>query len=423
MSPERDEPIDDQDHELYEDVPPRSIFAATWFRVVLVVIVLGVVGAVAVPYVLDWMNPPPAPRTATTTRSPLSAPLTPAIPPASEKPATDRPLGDRLLGDRPVVEKRDSTLIPAPTPLPSTAAPAVPPARSEPKSELKPSPATPSAKAGPKPAAKAAVPEPKSEPRRASASGDPKGQSAMAVTENPAKAGAAKPSPASKPESASKDDSAPAAATKSTTPKRAVAKATTPAASTAAAGPYWVQIGAFKDADTAKRVAAKLREENFKVEESVKRVGGLTPPASTPAVKATSPAPAPIASGTDQYDVFVTGMSVEELNRRLAGKGLAAEGAGGGGVVVKPSLPLRDAVALSKDLAVEGFKVQVRRAGAAASAPAVVSAPSPAPATGEGGQALHRVRVGAFTDRAAAMAAARELENKGFKPYIARGDQ
>jgi hypothetical protein len=116
-------------------------------------------------------------------------------------------------------------------------------------------------------------------------------------------------------------------------------------------------------------------------------------------------------------------MSVEELNRRLAGKGLAAETAGGGGVIVKPSLPLRDAVALSKDLAVEGFKVQVRRAGSSATVPAVVSAPTSAPAPAEGGQALHRVRVGAFTDRAAALAAARELESKGFKPYIARGDQ
>jgi len=70
VSPERDEPIEDQEHDLYEDVPPRSIFAATWFRVVLVVIVLGVAGAVAVPYVLDWMNPPLASRTAATTGSP-----------------------------------------------------------------------------------------------------------------------------------------------------------------------------------------------------------------------------------------------------------------------------------------------------------------------------------------------------------------
>jgi hypothetical protein len=182
-----------------------------------------------------------------------------------------------------------------------------------------------------------------------------------------------------------------------------------------------VQIGAFKDPDTAKRVAAKLREENFKVEESVRRLGGASAAAApAPAPKAAAPAP----SSADQYDVFVTGMAADELNRRLAGKGLSAESAGGGGVVVKPSMPLRDAVALSKDLAVDGFKVQVRRSGAAASAPSIVSQPSPTPAAAtEGGPTLHRVRVGAFTDRAAAQAAARELENKGFKPYIARGDQ
>jgi hypothetical protein len=33
------------------------------------------------------------------------------------------------------------------------------------------------------------------------------------------------------------------------------------------------------------------------------------------------------------------------------------------------------------------------------------------------------VRVGAFADRAAALAAAKELEAKGYKPFIARGDQ
>jgi hypothetical protein len=36
---------------------------------------------------------------------------------------------------------------------------------------------------------------------------------------------------------------------------------------------------------------------------------------------------------------------------------------------------------------------------------------------------LHRVRVGAFDDRGTAQAAARELEAKGYKPFIARGDQ
>jgi cell division septation protein DedD len=271
-------------------------------------------------------------------------------------------------GDRLAAEKKDSTVTPAP------AVPA--PARSEPKGEPRPSTVVTSTRppAESKPTAKAIVPEPKAQAKRPVTSGEGKGQPAA--------------------------------------PTRTVAKVPTPAAG----GSYWVQIGAFKDAEAAKRVATKLREQNFKVEESVKRAGD----SATATARSSVRTPAPV--GTDQYDVFVTGLSVEELNRRLAGKGLAAEtAAGGGDAVVKPSLPLRDAVALSKDLAVEGFKVQVRRSGAAASAPAVVSAPSLAATQHE--QALHRVRVGVFTDRAAAVAAARELESKGFRPYIARGDQ
>ena len=113
-------------------------------------------------------------------------------------------------------------------------------------------------------------------------------------------------------------------------------------------------------------------------------------------------------------------MSAVELTKRLSAKGLAAETAGGS-VVVKPSLPLRDAVTLSKDLAVDGLKVQVRRAGSGA----VAAAPaSPPPATAAGaGETLHRVRVGGFTDVAAARAAVKELEAKGYKPYIARGNE
>jgi sporulation related protein len=165
-----------------------------------------------------------------------------------------------------------------------------------------------------------------------------------------------------------------------------------------------VQVGAFKDAEAARRLAGKLRDENFKVEES------LTRAAAAPAAVAKTPAS---ETGTEQYAVFVSGASVEDVNRRLSGKGLTAEAAPGGGLVVKPPLALRDAVTLSKDLAVEGLKVQVRRAGAVTAA---ATAPNGAPA-------LHRVRVGAFGDKSAALAAARELETKGYKPYIARGDQ
>ena len=384
MSPERDDPIDDQDPELYEDVAPRSIFAATWFRVVLVVIVLGVVGAVAVPYVLDWMNPPPMPRTAATTTIP-STPLTSTMPAAAETPASERPPADSPSSENAVAEKKDSSMATAMAKPSATSSSATVTAES-------------------RPVAKAIVPEAKAEPQRSGTSGSAKGKSATAAGEKVAKPSAAKPSPAAKPELAAK-----------TAPRHVVAKATTPVA--AAGGPYWVQIGAFRDAESARRLAAKLREENFKVEESLRRTGGAGPPTTgAPAVKGTPP-----AGTADQYDVLVSGMSVEELNRRLGGKGLSAEGSGAGGLMVKPSLPLRDAVALSKDLAVDGFKVQVRRAGAAASAPAIVSGPSPA--AGQGAQTLHRVRVGAFTDRAAAVAAARELESKGFKPYIARGDQ
>ena len=188
--------------------------------------------------------------------------------------------------------------------------------------------------------------------------------------------------------------------------------ATTPTGS-ATSRPYWVQVGAFKDPETAKRVAAKLRKENFTVKESVTRVGDATP--NAPATAA--------AHGSDRYEVVVTGMSVEDVNRRLAGKGLAAE-AGDGGVIVKPPLPLREAVALSKDLAAGASKVNLRRvrgkAPAAATSP-TVSAPLAQPV--EGGTELYRVRVGAFADRAAAKAAVRKLEAKGYKPYITRDDQ
>jgi len=87
---------------------------------------------------------------------------------------------------------------------------------------------------------------------------------------------------------------------------------------------------------------------------------------------------------------------------------------------VKPSLPLRDAVALSKDLAVDGLKVQVRRSSSgAASVPAAAAAVSPASSA----DGLYRVRVGPFDDRAAATSTLRELQQRGYTPFIARAGQ
>jgi cell division protein FtsN len=407
VSPERDDPTAEQEYELYEDVPPRSIFAATWFRVVLVVIVLGVIGAVAVPYVLDWMNPPPPSRSVGTTKSSLTSTTSSGMSVAVDKSpsSSGRSTSEKSGSDKPSADKRDSTLVHAPGAPSLAATPARPETKRESTTMAKPA-------VDSKSSAKSTVPEAKASPSVESTT-------AMAVTESPTRATAAKPtSPkeeaATKPDVV-KGDATPATATKPSATRQAAAKVTTPSPPPAIAGgvPYWVQVGAFKDSETAKRVARKLRDENFKVEESLKGVAGTTEPAAK-----TPTAPAP-ASSSDQYDVFVSGASVEDLNRRLAGKGLTADGTPSGSFLVKPRLPLRDAVALSKDLAGDGLKVQVRRAGSTATA----SATPAASAAVESGPALHRVRVGSFVDKGAAQAAARELEAKGYKPFIARGDQ
>jgi cell division septation protein DedD len=164
---------------------------------------------------------------------------------------------------------------------------------------------------------------------------------------------------------------------------------------------WYVQVGAFKDAATAKNVAAKLREDNYKVDDDSSRAGGVATVGKTTIAS-------PSDSG-DQYDVIITGQSLDEINKHLAAKGLSAEAAGTG-AVVKPSLPLRDAVALSKDLAVDGLKVQVRRTGGS----------TPTAARTSNGDALHRVSVGGFPDKATAMATLKELEGKGYKPFLTR---
>jgi len=191
-----------------------------------------------------------------------------------------------------------------------------------------------------------------------------------------------------------------------------------PAAKASEGGDYFVQVGAFKEEEAAKRVATRLRDQNYPVEESVRRVGGggVAPsaaPRSTPRATA--------ASGPDRYDVIVSGGSASEINSKLAAKGLASEAAGDG-VRIRPSLSLRDAVALSKDLGGDGFKVQVRR-GSSAGAPTAEPAPAPAVTSSEtgGGQTLYRVRVGGYPDRAAAVTVQRELQEKGYQPYIAKG--
>jgi len=328
--PERRRGELDDDEARFEDEGRRSIFSALWFRTILVVIVLGVVAAVAVPYVLELANQPPPKPTIVARPEPLAPPPAPAPPPAS----------------------------PATTPAPSPAA-EKPPVVEKPPVAEKPAP------------------------------------SPMSASEKPAaakKAGASKSAVAKEP-----------AAPRST-------KATAAKVAAAPGGAYFVQVGAFKSQESAKRLATRLRELKYNVEES--SMSGAPSGRSDAASPRSGAAPA----GSDRYDVYVTGGAPGDITAKLTAKGLTAEPSGGG-VVVKPSLPLRDAVALSKDLAVDGLKVQVRRAGASAPAPSAGGAAT------SGGDSLYRIRVGPFDDRVAATSALRELEQRGYTPFIARGGQ
>jgi cell division protein FtsN len=333
-------PQDDleDDEQRFEDEGRRSIFSALWFRAILVVVVLGVVAAVAVPYVLELANQPspsptsPKPTVAARPEPPPPAPMVPPSPPTE-----------------------------AASPQAPTAAPAMekPPAADKPLAAEKP----PVAEQAPAPEKAAPAPSRKADTRSA------------------------------------------AAAKESTAPRP---KATSPAPTMQGQGAYFVQVGAFKSQDSAKRLATRLRELKYNVEETASSGGAKT--------SAKAPAPSGSPSAGDKYDVYVMGGTAGDINAKLGPKGLTSEPSAGG-VVVKPSLPLRDAVALSKDLAVDGLKVQVRRSSAGAP-----SAPAPA-AVAAGGDGLYRVRVGPFDDRAAATSTMHELQQRGYTPFIARAGQ
>jgi cell division septation protein DedD len=268
-------------------------------------------------------------------------------------------------------------------------------------SEATPTPAAPEA---PPTTAKSAAP---AEGGSAPASPPP---APVAKTGEKAPAATAAPKAAPTPPAASAKKDGPAAERATT------AKAAAPAARAKRSergGEYFVQVGAFQDQATAKRLVSRLREQSYPVDEFVTRGGGSTPsaaPRATPRVAA--------ASGPDRYDVIVSGGSAAEVNSKLSAKGLASEPAGDG-VKIRPSLSLRDAVALSKDLGSEGFKVQVRRGAGGSVAPAAAE-PAPSAAVGDG-PTLYRVRVGPYPDRASALGIHKELQEKGYQPFIARG--
>src|SRR5258705_9853486 len=279
--PER--PRDDQDYddERFEDEGRRSIFSALWFRAILVVIVLGVVAAVAVPYVLELANQPAARTAALGKPETMPPPVAPPAPPVASVPA---PVKLAPPEKPPAAEKSATSERPAPTPM------------------------TP-------------------------------------ATEKPASAAVKK-----------SESSKGVVASRSSAPKEPGAarapRALAPPSPTAASGEDFVQVGAFKNPDTARKLAVRLREQKYNVEEtsaSGVKVARSASPSAPPA------APPAAGSASDRYDVHVTGGAPAQISAKLSTKGLSAEPSGAG-VVVKPSMPLRDAVALSKDLAIDGLK-------------------------------------------------------------------
>jgi hypothetical protein len=356
MSREHDEPGEE-----YEaDEAPRSIFSVLWFRVLLVILALGLVGVIGIPYVLDVVNMPP----------PMTASVT-------SPPSPD------VAAPRAVTTPAEPAKAPSPTPVPPPTATTAATPKSAPAADK---PAEPARAAAPAEPSRRVVPEKAAEQAPASAPAKPAPRAKLAE--------------AAKPADPSQLPAARAERVASTRPA-------SPDAREGAGGDYFVQVGAFRDEDVARRVATRLREQRYPVTESVKRVGGAPadPPRNAPS--------ASIATSGDRYDVLVSGGAATEINTKLAAKGLASEPAGDA-VRIRPSLPLRDAVALSKDLGSEGFKVQVRRGG---SGPAP-AAPAPA---GAAAVTIHRVRVGGYPDRAAAQGVLRELRDKGYDGFIAKG--
>lgn len=322
MSPDRDsERPESQEPEIdeYDVDARRSIFSVLWFRALLVILVLGVIAAVAVPYVRE---------VTTQGAKTQSASVPEASPPPAPAPAGATPTPTATAAPSPV------------TATPSTAAPAPAPSN----------PATAGTKAFE--------------------------ASAEAVKEAPK-------------ETSKRTET-------SATSKPAVAK---PSSSAAASGPYWVQVGAFKDSDTAKQLAARLREQGFRVEQSTTVAGRA------------APAAAPSESASDRFNVVVSNASAADVNAKLVGRGMTVESTAGV-VVVQPSLPLRQAINLSRDLSEAGLNVQVRR----------VAGPAPRADAGGSGATLYRVRVGGFADRDAALAALKGLQARGFTPFIGRGN-
>jgi len=248
-----------------DEIARRSIFSAGWFRALLVLTVLAIIVVVSLPYLLNWLEPNPAPPA-----KPQAKVGEPAPPPAT---APAPPLSPS--------DARPPAMVPAPaapTPPSKAEAPAAPPAKSEP-------PSMPHAPTATGPADR------------------PVGTAPLPAVPAPA-APPAKAAPAAKPEA----------------PKAASAGSQAVPAEAGSPGRYFVQVGAFVEAHNAEELSKQLKAEKFPVTISRVSRGGRAP---APAPAATRPE----AGGQNQ--LFITGSTPDAVNAALKGKGTAQPVKGG----------------------------------------------------------------------------------------------
>jgi cell division septation protein DedD len=356
VSPERNDEY--QDEEERDEYASRSIFAAGWFRAVLVLTVLAIVVVISLPYLLNWFEPAAPPRRVARQAALLKP--APATPPPAVGPAS------------------------APAPPPTVAAPQ----ESKPAPTLTPAPApraasAPPATSSPAPKAVAEKPAAPAPARKAESEKAPVKTSEKSAVKTPAEKASMK--------AAEKAADKPAAASrvvaKADPPSRSVVADAKPSPASAASGNYWIQLGAFKEEKNAEALAKALRGEGF-------------PAQVTPIRRGTSGGVVTV----QQHELFVSEAGVEKVNIALKGRGTGQSVAGG--VAVRPAFSLQEAMTVSKRLTDEGFKVVIRPA-------------SGPPATSEG--TLHAVRAGGYSNRSSAVAALDELSAKGHRGFLAEG--
>jgi len=225
--PDHEEFIEEDEH---DELARRSIFSAGWFRALLVLTVLAIIVVVSLPYLLNWLEPTPAPPGKPQAK--VSEPAAPQPTPPAPSPSDAKP-------PAPAVSPAPS----APVPPSKAEAPVSPPGKPD-------APATAQAPAAPSPADR------------------PVGTAPLPAV--PAPTPPAKTAPAAKAE----------------TPKPpSTAKKGAPVE--AGEGGYWVQVGAFAEERNAEALSKQLKGENFPVTISRISRGGSDP---APATAPSSPA-------------------------------------------------------------------------------------------------------------------------------------